>query len=435
MITQGFDPVTLNHWLWFKYQCHECSPADFQRLFENIIKRAKPDFMQIRPYGNIGDRKCDGIFLANTTVFQVYSPDELTLSEVQKKIDEDLDGAVKHWGDAMKKWVFVYNVRRGLPPDIPMILQRKQAEYPAIIIEHLSSDGLWEMARGLTLQQRAEILGAPAGYEHLFAPPTPTEESVRNSLASGWFVIVHPPLSPINIPAVTDALRPDLPFCTPITIQPGFGPLPWVDAAAYQREAIRDILRKRREFLPRFAVFSLSPIPLALHLGFTLSDRVEVRCFQYDRERNSWNWPDDVQADIDTSIQVTGLPTGVVLGEPTAIVRVSLSAPVAKADTDAITSGADIQVNVFVSRPDVMWLRSPKQLVKLGRVFRDVLTAVRTHAPGCSRIHLFYAGPTPGAVVIGQQINPRMNPPVDLYEYSHQARPRYQWALTLQESV
>ena len=36
MIPTGYDPVTLNHWLWFKYQCHECSPADFQRLFENV---------------------------------------------------------------------------------------------------------------------------------------------------------------------------------------------------------------------------------------------------------------------------------------------------------------------------------------------------------------------------------------------------------------
>lgn len=39
MTTTGYDPITLNHWLWFKYQCHESSPADFQRLFENIIKR------------------------------------------------------------------------------------------------------------------------------------------------------------------------------------------------------------------------------------------------------------------------------------------------------------------------------------------------------------------------------------------------------------
>lgn len=80
----GYDPVMLNHWLWFKYQCHEGSAEDFQRLFENIIKRAKPEFMQIRPYGNIGDHKCDGLFNADSTIFQIYSPDELKQAQVQK---------------------------------------------------------------------------------------------------------------------------------------------------------------------------------------------------------------------------------------------------------------------------------------------------------------------------------------------------------------
>ena len=120
MIPTGYDPITLNHWLWFKYQCHECSPADFQRLFENVIKRARPEFIAIKPYGNIGDRKCDGLFHAEGAVFQVYSPDDLKLAELKSKIKEDLDGAVAQWVQILKEWTFVYNVRRGLPPERPV---------------------------------------------------------------------------------------------------------------------------------------------------------------------------------------------------------------------------------------------------------------------------------------------------------------------------
>jgi hypothetical protein len=58
---------------------------------------------------------------------------------------------------------------------------------------------------------------------------------------------------------------------------------------------------------------------------------------------------------------------------------------------------------------------------------------VRERVPRCERIHLFYAGPTGGAIILGQQVNPRMNPPVELYEYSRQWDPRYRRALTLQE--
>ena len=177
----GYDPITLNHWLWFKYQCHECSPADFQRLFENIIKCARPEFIAIKPYGNIGDRKCDGLFHAEGAVFQVYSPDDLKQAELKRKIKEDLDGAVKYWKNILKEWTFVYNVRRGLPPDIPGELDTHRRRYPQLNIDHLSGDGLWEMARGLTLQQRSEVFGSPNGYEHLFlSPGERTGDRARN---------------------------------------------------------------------------------------------------------------------------------------------------------------------------------------------------------------------------------------------------------------
>src|SRR6185503_10513257 len=96
--------------------------SEFQRLFENIIKCHKPEFMQIRPYGNIGDKKCDGLFVSEGTIFQVYSPDDMKLAALKRKIDEDLSLAVTHWAERMKHWTFVYNARRGLAPDIPLLL-------------------------------------------------------------------------------------------------------------------------------------------------------------------------------------------------------------------------------------------------------------------------------------------------------------------------
>jgi HEAT repeat protein len=159
-----FNLTTYIQSLQFKLRCYEASGDDFQRLFEDIMVRTRPGFMRIRPYGDIGDRKCDGLFRVESRFFQVYSPDELKQAQLKKKIHADLDGAVKHWSD-MKEWVFVYNVRRGVPPDIPKILQQKQKQYPNIEIDHLSNDALWTIACELTLQQRAEILGVPVFEE------------------------------------------------------------------------------------------------------------------------------------------------------------------------------------------------------------------------------------------------------------------------------
>jgi len=433
-VPSGYDPITLNHWLWYKYKCHEGSAEDFQRLFENIIKRVKPEFMQIRPYGNLGDRKCDGLLYADSTIFQVYSPDELKQSEVKKKIDEDLDGAVKHWGDILKRWIFVYNVRRGLPPDLPGILQQKQKQYPKIKIDHLSSDALWEMARELTLQQRAEVLGAPAGYEHLFLTPQTTSSELSDCLEKAWLVLVQDTLSPISLRAVVDALHPDIPFGAPTIIRPTIAELPWTEAAEYQQQVVSEAITISRDFsLPRFAVFSLAQIPIVIHLGFLLSDRVEVHYFQFDRDHRSWQWSQTDAAQTDCSIQVSGLPEQLIESEAEVLIRVSLSAKITKRDTDAAVPNVPLEVDLFVEHPDVMWLRTLNQLRRLGQVFRQVLTAIRDQVPECPRIHLFYAGPTGGGMIIGQQINPRMNPPVEVYEYSRQAVPRYQYALTLEE--
>jgi hypothetical protein len=86
-IPSGYGPVLLNHFLWYKYHCSECSPSEFQILFEKIVKRVDPKFMSVRPYGNIGDRKCDGLYFADgaATVFQVYAPDELKQDELIKQ--------------------------------------------------------------------------------------------------------------------------------------------------------------------------------------------------------------------------------------------------------------------------------------------------------------------------------------------------------------
>jgi hypothetical protein len=427
----GYDPITLNHWLWWKLRCHEGSPEDFQKLFEDVLKRAKPEFMQIRPYGNIGDRKCDGLYFQDGVVFQVYSPDELKQSEAQAKIEDDLAGAVAHWKDrGLKKWVFVYNCRRGLAPDIPGTLSAEKKKYPWLEIEHLSGDAVWELARGLTLQQRSEILGAPTGYEHLFALPATTSVEIVEQLRKGHFVVVHDVLSPINVQAVVDALRPDLPLGPPIHVRPGRQDDFWNAAAVYQRTLVDDAVAKSRDLLPRFAVFSLSPVPLTIHLGFLFSDRVEVRAFQFDRDRRVWSWPEP-DGTTESAVEVAGLPEVKIDAAVDVVVRVSLSATISADDTGAVVAGAPVQIDISTASPDVGWLRSKDQLIRVSRAMRGVLRVVRERVPHCRCLHLFAAVPAGAAIAIGQAINPRMSPPVALYEFSMQKTPRYERVLLL----
>lgn len=435
-VPQGYDPVLLNHWLWYEYRCHVCTHSEFQVLFESIIKRLDPRFVSIRPYGRIGDRKCDGLLFAEgeSTVFQVYSPDEIKQDDLIGKIEEDLAGAVHHWGDTLKRWVFVYNVRRGLPPDVGRLLLEKSAQYQGIELDQWSSDALWERVKALPLQTRAEILGAPNGYEHLFFSPLTSDNEIRRQLEAGSFVLVQDLLAPIDLGAIAKALAPGAPFGAPFFVRPVCGDLPWTSAADQQREIVREALERGRGLVPRFSVFSLAPIPLAVHLGFLLSDRVEVNCYQHDRDKRTWRWPAR-SARCDTAFTVSGLPDRWTSDPAEVAISIALSDRVNREDIREGAPDAAFHVTIMVSEPDVMWLRSPRQLRELTPVIRSTLAAVRAKLPRARALHVFYAGPTGGAVVLGQAINPRMNPVVHLYEYSRQASPRYRLALTLTEEL
>lgn len=428
-VPSGYDPITLNQWLWYKYRCHECTPTEFQRLFEEVMKRYKPEFMQIRPYGNIGDRKMDGLLRADSAVFQVYSPDDLTQAESIKKINEDLDGAVDEWGDDIKSWTFVYNVRRGLPPDIPRILNLKQEQYPKVKLNHISNDQLWEMARGLTVQQRAEILGAPIGYEKYFIPSR-DDGSLRSKEDSddSWIVLIQDLINPIDICAVIQALKPSSMFGAPIYLRPQMDS--WEEAASYQRQAILELFEKcRNSFPPRFAVFSIAPIPLIVQLGFLLTYSVPTRYFKLHLDSQAWIWPSEK---IDTKFDVIGIPAELVTSECNVVIRVSLSEKVGKHETDQIISDAPVEIDISVNDVSLTWLRSINQVTEFATIFRSVLSEIRQKVIECQHIHLFMAVPAPIALITGQQINPRMNPPVLLYQYKRNKEPRYQYAFTLE---
>jgi hypothetical protein len=195
----------------------------------------------------------------------------------------------------------------------------------------------------------------------------------------------------------------------------------WGAAGAAQARAIESLLAATPPERCRFAIFSLGRIPLAVQLGYLLGDRARVTLHQYDRDRGTWQWAGD------------GVSRGLELRESPrrrsarsiATIRVSLSAGVSRSE---VAAGA-MDLEIAAKPPSVRWLRSASQLTELSRTYERVLARIREG--GCERVHLYYAGPAAGAIAFGRAYNPRMNPPLDLFEYRCGARPCYEPVLTL----
>jgi hypothetical protein len=136
--------------------------AAFQSFFESIMLRAfSDDFIAVAPYGNQGDMKCDGYQQRSQQVFQCYSPHELKDRLLRKKIDEDLAGALNHWGNKMRSWVFVHNgVGSALPAPAAAHIADLIQKHPDIQLEVWSEERVKDQLSLLRLDQLEDLFGA-----------------------------------------------------------------------------------------------------------------------------------------------------------------------------------------------------------------------------------------------------------------------------------
>jgi hypothetical protein len=139
----------------------------FQTFFAKLMSLAyKGDFLPCRPWGKQGDRKNDGFLPSQRCLFQVYAPLELTAAEAKKKIQEDFDGALEHWGTHFDRWVFVHNAHDGLPPHvIDLMLALEQTH--GVRLESWSFEELLVEFRRLSGDDKASWFG-----------PAPTDATV-----------------------------------------------------------------------------------------------------------------------------------------------------------------------------------------------------------------------------------------------------------------
>ena len=160
----------------------------FQRLFETLMLKAHPnDFMACRPWGKVGDRKNDGYLPSARTLFQSYAPNELNANEAIKKINEDFEGAKKHWEKYFDEWTFVHNAPDGrLGPHIIEALAKLAQENPKIKIGHFGWEEMLRKYRQLSLQD----------LESWFGPSLTMEANVNLGYSDLMAVLMHIRVAP-----------------------------------------------------------------------------------------------------------------------------------------------------------------------------------------------------------------------------------------------
>lgn len=150
----------------FKVAYLEKKADEFQGFFSAIMEKRYPaDFMRVRPWGKVGDRKNDGYLRSRRILFQCYAPNELDAATCVAKIDEDFNGALPHWRAHFGTWAFVHNSRAGLGPDVAKKLLDLGTLHAPLVVTQWGFEELRQETMGLEAPELASLLGpAPSRY-------------------------------------------------------------------------------------------------------------------------------------------------------------------------------------------------------------------------------------------------------------------------------
>jgi SMODS-associated and fused to various effectors sensor domain len=254
----------------------------------------------------------------------------------------------------------------------------------------------------------------------------------RGRSRTGWTALALRGDHPLDLATADAALTPDFIIDAPQSLQVPTDTSEWQAVDGTIAAKARQLLAGDDIFDRRIAIFPLAPVSACISLGYHLTSRPHVRLFQHHRDEHSWAWPRRSAPGED--IVASGLEAVSPSGCRAATFLFHFSATI----TDDVLNEAgvplDCRVDFRVANPTTTWLQHPDQLKWAAFEARRAFERAIQLVPGATEWHLFYAGPAPLAVAIGQQLNPTMYPPVQLYEYRHNERPRYRASIRLAHS-
>jgi hypothetical protein len=167
----------------------------FQDFFSTIMGTRYPgDFVRVRPWGKLGDRKNDGYLSSKRQLFQCYAPREMDIATCKAKVKEDFNEALPFWKKYFDQWIFTHNDIDGLAADVLELLLALTAANPPVSAIQWGFDELRQEFKNLSEVDTSALLGPAPGrkdvievrlediqrlLEHISLQPEPLAVDVR----------------------------------------------------------------------------------------------------------------------------------------------------------------------------------------------------------------------------------------------------------------
>lgn len=172
-------------------------------------------------------------------------------------------------------------------------------------------------------------------------------------------------------------------------------------------------LAPRPERTLRVSVFALAPIPLLVHLGSRLTDKMSVDLYQRHRDPETWSWKEGPgEASFTTRRLIQGRERGAVA----LLVNLSGKNPPEVLPSALSEHSTVYELTLEGQDPTPLFLNTQGDLQRFTVEYIRALATTRQDHPDLAMIHLFPAVPAPVVVTLGRARLPKVDAPLLVYD-------------------
>lgn len=177
------------------------------------------------------------------------------------------------------------------------------------------------------------------------------------------------------------------------------------------------------------SVFGFAPIPLLIHTGRCLGNKIPATIYQRHRSPETWKWKSD---GLPAIFRFDQLSEG--SDKKRVALIMSLSGKVAQSQIpDELLSGCDVyELTVEGQAPNTSLMNTLDDLERFRSSYQQALATIRLQNPDVAEIHLFPAIPIPVAITCGRELLEKAHPCLVVYDRNKKTE-KFQYALRVNE--
>lgn len=164
------------------------------------------------------------------------------------------------------------------------------------------------------------------------------------------------------------------------------------------------------------SIFGLAPIPILIALGNAIGNIIPSDIYQKHRDTDDWKWKIELKKTFFEYL--IKKPNQIDLAQKEVALILSLSGKVSKSSVESIVGQIGVY-EITIENPNPSFLMFKSRLEEFKILYRSLISEIQNIYGNKIIIHLFAAIPAPIAITCGQQLLPKADPSVVVYDFDH----------------